>query len=622
MPKTKKTINEQKIKPIPQTKINIGIDTDKTIVDNIIQGAQIGGLDISSIDALSQNAQTREQTYQLIDSMTQDSLIGAVLETYVEDTIQTNDKGQIIWAESDNVEISNYVNWLLSSLNIEKQLYQWTYSLITYGDLYVRLFRKSDEEDDLLFKENKNNVLNESLNNHNLNEDIKINVYSNKDKYVNYVEMVPNPGEMFDLQKFGKTHGFIKAPTSVIQSSSDALYTYLTNYKMNQSDIEIFDGTSFVHACMENTNQRKPETVDIYLDNNINNDFNTSSDESKHLTTSYSVKRGQSILYNSFRDWRELNLLEMSALLNRLTRSAVVRILSVDTGDMPKEQVQAFMQRLKDKIEQKSALNTNKSMAEYNNPGPIENTIYVPVHGTQGQISASSIGGDFDPKSLVDIEYFRDRLFGSLKVPKQFFGFTEDGAGFNGGASLTIISSRYGKTIKNIQFKLCQIITDIVNLFSIDRGLNNYINRFKIRMQTPSTQEEIDRRSAADSRVQNIGNLMQQFEGIEDNITKLKIQKCLLTECVNNSEVMNLMQEYIDKLEVEKNKQNNSSQSEKAEENNDNNSDLNEMPKLEDLNNNDNKISKDIILEDSKDDTSYLPSAEELNVDMTEEDNK
>ena len=45
-----------------------------------------------------------------------------------------------------------------------------------------------------------------------------------------------------------------------------------------------------------------------------------------------------------------MNLLEMSALLNRLTKSSIVRILNVDVGDMPKEQVQAFMQRLKEKM--------------------------------------------------------------------------------------------------------------------------------------------------------------------------------------------------------------------------------------------------------------------------------
>ena len=190
----------------------------------------------------------------------------------------------------------------------------------------------------------------------------------------------------------------------------------------------------------------------------------------------------------------------MSALLNRITQSAVIRVIGVETGDMPSEQVQVYLSRLKEKMEQKTAMQTNQGMAEYNNPGPIINTIDVPTHEGKGNVTATSIGGDFDPKALTDIEYFRDKLFGSLKVPKQYFGFTGDSTGFNGGTSLTILSSRYGKTIKKIQAVLCQMITDIVNLFLIDRGLDNYVNKFTIRMQTPTTQEELDRRQNIENR--------------------------------------------------------------------------------------------------------------------------
>lgn len=247
----------------------------------------------------------------------------------------------------------------------------------------------------------------------------------------------------------------------------------------------------------------------------------------------------------------------MSALLNRLTKSSLVRILNVNVGDMPKEQVRGYVQRLKEKIEQKSAIDTDKGMANYNNPGPIENTIYLPTYGDKGVVSVQAIGGDFDPKSLVDLEYFRDKLFGSLKVPKQFFGFTEDGAGFNGGQSLTILSSRYGKTIKKIQNVLCQLVTDVINLFLIDRGLDNYVNKFRVRMQTPVTQEEIDRRQNTDNRTRYVGDIMNQIGGlIEDKAFQLKIYKALISGVVSDSEVISLLQEYSESLEKHPQQQN------------------------------------------------------------------
>lgn len=619
-------LKEDKIIPTISQAPETGIDTDKSIINNIIEGAQVGGLDISSIDALSNSAQNREMVYELLDSMAQDDVVSAVLETYADDAIQTNDKGQTIWVESSDTNVLNYTTWLLDSLNVDKHLYQWAYCLVTYGDCYIRLYRKSDYGNDLLFKNNKHNrKLNEATNKKDpLNEDVMLRVYADDDPYIPYVEMVPNPGEMFDLQKFGKSYGYIKAPIRMVQQTTDELYTYLTRYKMKQRDVEIFDATSFVHACLENTNQRQPETVDIFLDNNEEKikssgyDIETDENDIKDsMTTSYSIKRGQSILYNSFRIWRELNLLEMSALLNRITQSSVVRVLNIDVGDMPKEQVENFVRRLKEKIEQKSALDVGNSMAEYNNAGPIINTIYVPTHGTQGNITATNIGGDFDPKALTDIEYFRDKLFGSLKVPKQFFGFTEDGAGFNGGTSLTILSSRYGKTIKKIQNILCQMVTDIINLFLIDRGLNNYVNKFQVRMQTPVTQEELDRRTNTDNRIRYIGDIMQQLTDIDDKATKLNIYKSLLSSVVNDTEVISYLQKYIDSLEPKEEEQEEQTQKPEGEV-----SPEEEMPSMEEIQAEEsinNEGEKEILTEEGSEDEddSFLPSPDDLGLDLT-----
>ena len=616
----------QKVKPINKPKPEVGVDLTQSLLDNIIEGSDIGKVDISSIDALNQSAQNREQIYQLIDSMSTDDTISAVLETYAEDTVQPNDSGQTMWVESNDPKVLDYTSWLLESLNVDKHLYQWAYCLITYGDVYIRLYRKSDYGNDLLFQNNKRNQkLNEALNKESLNEDVVLKVYSQNDPYIPYVEMVANPGEMFDLQKFGKTYGYIKAPVNVIQQTSDEMYTYLTRYKMNKKDVEIYDAMSFAHACLENTNQRQPETVDIFLNDDLKTDsydYNYSSEEN-YSTTSYSVKRGQSILYNSFRIWRELNLLEMSALLNRLTKSSLVRVLNVDVGDMPKEQVRAYIQRLKEKIEQKSAIDVNKSMQSYNNPGPIENTIYVPTHEGKGAISASTIGGDFDPKSLTDIEYFRDKLFGSLKVPKQFFGFTEDGAGFNGGSSLSIISSRYGKTIKKVQNCLCQLVTDIINLFLIDRGLDNYVNQFTIRMQPPVTQEEKDRREATDNKIRYVGDVMNQLNDIEDKEIKLKIYKALISSSVNNADVIKYLDEYIASL---KKPEDASTENSSKEDNSD--MDLpsmsineppshDEEPPMESFISNEDKTL--LNEKENKEIDSYLPTAEELDIDLTDD---
>lgn len=567
MPKEIKKSNDsigKKIKPVPLKGPEIGIDTKKTLQTNLVDAADISQLDMSALQDFNTTAQTREQIYSLIDTMATDDTIAAILETYAEDATETNDKGEIVWAEATDSNVINYVNFLISSLEVDKNIKAWATQLCTYGDVYLRLYRESDYGKDMLFgdndkseKDTKNltesvgvNSIEEELRGvaekTPIKEDVTLRVHNKDDHYIHHVELVPNSSEMFELTKFGKTMGFIKASVSAQHLyDNNMAFTSLIKYKIQRNDVKVYDSTDFVHACLESATNRFPETVDIYMDKT---EYNKENEEA---SSSYTVRKGQSLLYNSFRIWRELTLLENSVLLNRLTKSAIVRILNVDVGDMPKEQVAAFMERLKSRIEQKSAINTDVSMTEYTNPGPIENILYIPTHGTQGQISAQTIGGDVDPKALTDIDYFQNKLFGSLRVPKQFFAQTDDSAGFNGGSSLSIISSRYGKAVKRIQNTLCQMITDIINLYLWDKGLKRYINQFTIRMQAPITQEEIDKRTNKDNRIRYVGDIMQQLGDIETKSTKLKILKSLLGPVVSDTEVMACLEDEIAKTEEE-----------------------------------------------------------------------
>lgn len=609
-------IYNKKTQAVPKPKVNIGIDTDNTLFDNIIEAGENQQLDISKINSFTQLSQSRDQLYALLDTMGNDSVIAAVLETYAEDATEYNDKGQIVWAESSDPNIAKYITFLLNTIQIDKNIYKWTYSLCKYGDLYVRLYKTSECEDEL-FPEPKQefNSLNEDI--QKMEEDIKLKAYDSKDKYTHYVEMVANPAEMFELSRFGKTQGYIKAPVGVPAFDYDNMYQnqQILRYSYKQKDIEIYDATMFVHASLEDNVSRTPEEVEIFLDKS------SGTEEDKSLT--YSVKRGQSLLQNVFKVWRELMLLQNSILLNRLTKSSIVRVINVEVGDMPKTKVGPHLQKIKSMIEQKSAINEGKSMAEYTNPGPIENNIYVPTHGGIGALTTQQIGGDVDVKSLADIDYFKDRLFGALRVPKQYFGDTDDSAGFNGGTSLSIISSRYAKMIKRIQNTLIQMITDMCNLMLINKGLTNYINKFQIHMLPPTTQEEIDRRDNLSSKVAIVNDIMNLAADIDDTTIKLKMLKSLLSNTITDSEILQLIQDEIDRIEQ-------SGDTIETEE--DDNEDFDDIEIQNDFDSPDINIdanvpSKSKTSQEPSDeiiDTStetVLPNGEELGVDLTNNNN-
>lgn len=557
----------QKIQSSPVPPRQIGVDTDDDFFNTFIDAATSNKLDISAFDSFDQTARSRDEIYSLLDTMCQDVTMAAVLETYSEDATETNEDGRIVWVDSADADISSYITYLLDSMKVDKNVYNWVHSLCKYGDVYLRIYRESEYDDKLFNKrqlkdiKKKTKILESySVDSPDLDtpstslaEEVKIKAYSKNDHFVHYLEMQPNPAIIFELTKFGKSYAYIKTNTQLTSASTSynpmgtmgasAGYLQAINYKFNKGDINVYAATEFVHGCLEDDSSRIPEEVTI-----TTGEVGADSQKESNSST-YTVKRGKSLFYDLFKIWREMTLLENSVLLNRVTKSSVVRAIGVEIGDMPKEQVAPHLQGIKKLFEQSESIVSGKSMSEYTNPGPIENNIYIPTRDGKGALSIQTVGGDVDVKGLADLDYFRDKLFGGLKVPKQYFGFTEDGAGFDGGKSLSIISSRYAKMIKRIQNTVVQMLTDAINVILIDRGLPNYINRFKLRMLAPTTQEEIDRRENIAAKVQLTSDTMSMMDLIEDPATKLKILKSLLKSYITDVEVIQLIQDEIDKLE-------------------------------------------------------------------------
>lgn len=521
---------------VPRPERKKDVDLDNRLYDNILGASLSSQLDLNNLNGLNTVAENRNQMYNIYDAMCEDGTISAVVETYAEDATERNESGNIMWVEANDSNVAKMVEYFLDTLNVNKNVYKWVHSLCKYGDLYLRLYRNSEYEDQLFSGLSKKETL---------NEDIKIKAYKKTDGYAHYIEMVSNPAEMFELTKFGKTVGYVQAPVTntIIKNDNNAVNTFTYSYNFKRDDITVYPATEFVHATLDDDTSREAERVNIFL--------NTDDYEKDSNALSYRVRKGSSLLANVYKVWRELQLLENSVLLNRITKSSIVRMINVEVGDMPKENVTKTLMGIKQMIEQKAAIDRGNGMVEYTNPGPIENNVYVPTHEGVGAITTTQIGGDVDVKGLADLDYYMNKMYGQLRVPKQYFSQTDDGAGFNGGASLSIISSRYAKMVKRIQNAVIQAVTDAINLMLIDKNLDSYVNEFTIHMLPPTTQEEIDRRDNLSSKVQLTTDIMGMLEDIDDPVARLKILKCMIGNIVDDTDIISVIQEQIDKLESE-----------------------------------------------------------------------
>ena len=531
-----------KTKAVPKPKVDINVDTEDTLIRDTLDAivSDKGSVDYGELQSFLTVAQNRDRLYSLIDTMCQDSTIAAALEIYAEYATEPNDKGEIIWAESDDAEVQNYINYILGLLKVNKHAYQWIMSFCKYGNLYLKLFKESE-----ILKDKASDSFTTEEEKKRLNEEIKIRVNKKNDPYAYHAEMVVNPAEMFELTKYDETRGFIKAdvnsqykPTNGENVSPTLL---LNQYKFKKSDITLESATSYVHMALMDTVDRTSEEVSIFTNNEIG----------EEVDETFKVRTGQSIFYNTFRIWRLLSLLETSILLNRITKSSVLRIVNVDVGDRAKEQVQQILMGIKSLFEQKSAIAQNTSMTEYTNPGPMENTIYNPTHGEKGMINISQSGGDVNVTGLDDLNYFSNKLYGSLKVLKQYLGQTDDNTGFNGGTSLAQLSSRFAKTIERIQTQFIEGVTTLIDILLYSHKTTGYIGRYKLKMQPPVTQEQIDRQNNMSTRVQLTRDILDMVtQNIEDDEIKLRVLKTLLAGTgIVDSDVIGAVEEAIEKLE-------------------------------------------------------------------------
>lgn len=486
-----------------------------------IEDAGNGSLiDMDAINKFRTLSTDRQEKYSDYENLLSDATIAAAIEMYADDSTQYDYRtGKIIWAESEEPEIAKAANRLIDVLGINDNAWTHIYALCTYGDVYLRLYRKGDISD----------YTEQALTQIDGQTSVRVKPQDESRKMEEYVEYVDDPATMYDLQIKGKTAGFIRMINSEVENSS-SYYASIVNKTLDLQDVNMYDRTSFVHICLSGNIDRHPELI-------------TLTNSEKGTVDVYKVKSGKSILADAYEASQTVKLLEDSMMLSRVTKSALVRILQIEVGDMPKSEVEALLRRVKNMIEQKMALNkTNGVISSYNSPGPIENVVYFPTKNGRGAITSNNLGGDVNIKDIVDIDYFNNKKLSALKIPKQYLNYDAP-EGLGNGTSLTKLSSRYAHTIMRIQNAYISGITTLLNLFFMDKDLK-YINKFKLKMVSPATIEDTERDEQVQNRLNQTSDILSLMDERISDKGKIEVVDWLLNNFLNLPDLSEILREY------------------------------------------------------------------------------
>lgn len=499
--------------------IPITTDTEDITYKQIhdVDGGSI--LDTEAIATFRRLSSNRQEKYAAYENMLSDATIAAAMEMYADDATQYDPKkGKVIWVESSEPDIANAANRLIDVLQLNEKAWRHIYSLCTYGDLYLRIYREGDTPD---YADILNSVPGT----------IRTKVQDTSRPMEEYIEYIEDPSTIYDLQIKDKTSGFVRMHmTPTTKNANSYIHNSIGVHQVSIENIDFYDRRSFVHISLAESISRNPEYLAI-------------DDKDTNTTTVYKVKSGKSILADAYEAAQTVKLLEDSMLLSRLTKSALIRLLQIEVGDMPKPEVENLLRRVKNMIEQKIALNKNNGEARsYNSPGPMENIIYFPTKEGKGAITLNNLGGDVNVKDIADIDYFNNKLLSALKTPKQFLNY-DSPEGLGNGTSLTKISSRYAHTIMRIQNSYKSGITTLLNLYFLDKGLE-YINKFTVKMVSPATIEDIERDEQMANRISQVSDILNLIAEVTDDEGKIETLVHLLSEYLNLSEIAAIIEDH------------------------------------------------------------------------------
>ena len=211
------------------------------------------------------------------------------------------------------------------------------------------------------------------------------------------------------------------------------------------------------------------------------------------LSDSNFLPYGKSMIEGARRVWKQLSLMEDAMLIHRIMRAPEKRVFKIDVGNIPPGEIDNFMERTINKM--KKVPYIDEKTGDYNLRFNLQNMVedfYLPVRGGDSGTDIQPLSG-MEFTGTDDIEYLRNKMMASLKIPKAFLGYEED---LSGKATLAAEDVRFARTIHRIQKILISELTKIgiVHLYSQGFTDENLVN-FSLELTNPSTifeKEKID----------------------------------------------------------------------------------------------------------------------------------
>jgi len=152
--------------------------------------------------------------------------------------------------------------------------------------------------------------------------------------------------------------------------------------------------------------------------------FDIQIDNDAHNFVANGIVVHNSVLEAARWIWRRLVLLEDSMLIYRLTRSPSRFVFFVDIGDKSGPEAWKHLNNVRNEFKKKKFVNASGHLDMRYNPLANDEDLFIPVRGGKRGIEVETLQGPIYG-AIDDVEYFKDKLYAAIKIPKCLSGETE-----------------------------------------------------------------------------------------------------------------------------------------------------------------------------------------------------
>lgn len=238
------------------------------------------------------------------------------------------------------------------------------------------------------------------------------------------------------------------------------------------------------------------------------------------LTDANYLPYGRSYIEPARKTYKQYVLMKDAMLLHRITRAPEKRVFTVDVGNIPPHEVDAYMQKLMQKTKKTPYI--DQQTGEYNlryNAMNVMEDFYLPTRGERSATKIDTLKG-LEYNAIDDVNFLRDEMLAALKIPKAFFGFEKD---LQGKATLAAEDIRFARTVERLQRIILSELYKIALVHLYVQGYDGAsLTNFDLSLTTPSIifeQEKVALWKEKVDLAKNIQDLnLMPSDWIYDNI--------------------------------------------------------------------------------------------------------